>query len=123
MPSPATSRDPSRNFISSPATLAVTIVPGATTPCRSCRRLADLRRLEQLLELADPGLALALLVLGGVVAAVLLEVAFLAGCLDPADDLGPAVTGEVVQLVLEPVVGLLGQPGDAFAGLGHGGLL
>ena len=53
--------------------------------CRRCRRgLADLRVLEQLGQLADPRLLLALLLLGGVVAAVLAQVALLAGRLDLA---------------------------------------
>ena len=67
------------------------------------------------------GLLLALLLLGGVVAAVLAQVALLAGLLDLAGDLGAAPTGEILELRLEPVVRLLGQPGDT-AGLGHGGL-
>src|SRR6478752_2690389 len=50
-------------------------------------RLADRRGLEQLLQGADARLLLALLVLGGVVAAVLLEVAFFAGGLDALGDL------------------------------------
>ena len=51
------------------------------------RGLADLRAAEHVLELADPGLLLALLVLGGVVAAVLLEVALVARGADLLDDL------------------------------------
>ena len=60
-------------------------------------------------ELADPGLHLALVVLGGVVVAVLLEVAELPGGLDLAGDVDPTDRGELVVLGLEPVVGLLGE--------------
>ena len=51
------------------------------------RGLADLGAPQHVLELADPGLGLALLLAGGVVAAVLLEVALVAGGADPGDDL------------------------------------
>ena len=61
-------------------------MPGSTTPSFG-GRLADLGAAQHVLELADPGLDLALLVLGGVVAAVLLEVALVAGGADPLDDL------------------------------------
>src|SRR5215212_5457285 len=81
---------------------------------------ADLRALQQLGQLADPDLLLALLLLGGVVAAVLAEVALVSGGLDLLGDLGPAVPREVVTLGLQPVVRLLGQPGDVLGGLGHG---
>ena len=49
--------------------------------------LADLGAPQHVLELADPALELALLVAGGVVAAVLLEVALVARGADPLDDL------------------------------------
>ena len=65
--------------------------------------LDDLAVLEQVLELADPALHVALLVLGGVVVAVLAEVAQLAGPLDLVGDLDPAAGGEVVELGLQPV--------------------
>jgi hypothetical protein len=59
-----------------------------TGDARARRRLADLGVAQQLGELADAGLELALLVLGGVVAAVLLEVALVARGLDLGDDVG-----------------------------------
>ena len=62
-----------------------------------------------MLELTDPALHVALLVLGGVVAGVLLEVAFLAGALDLVGDLDAAAGGEIVELGLQAVEGLLGQ--------------
>jgi len=65
--------------------------------------------LQQLGQLTDPGLHLALLLLGRVVAAVLLEVAFIAGRLDLLGDLGAVLTGELGQLFLEPVIRFLGQ--------------
>ena len=79
------------------------------------RGLADLGALEHVLELADPALVLALLLAGGVVAAVLLEVALVAGGADPGDDLLPDRALEVLQLGVELVVGLLGQPDGALA--------
>ena len=57
------------------------------------RGLADLGAAQHVLELPDAGLGLALLLAGGVVAAVLLEVALVAGGADAGDDLaadGPA---------------------------------
>ena len=54
--------------------------------------------LEHLLELEDPGLDLALLVLGGVVAAVLLQVTLVAGSTDPLDDLLALGTAQVLEL-------------------------
>ncbi len=54
------------------------------------RGLADLGAAEHVLHLEDLGLVLALLLAGGVVAAVLLEVALVAGSTDLRDDLGAA---------------------------------
>ena len=68
---------------------------------------------EHLLELADARLVGALLVLGGVVAAVLLQVSLVAGSADPLDDLGPLRPASVLELGVEPVEGLLGQPDHA----------
>ena len=67
-------------------------------------------------ELADPGLHVALEVLGGVVVAVLLEVAELPGGLDLAGDVDAADRGELVVLGLQPVERLLGEG----VGLRHG---
>ena len=53
------------------------------------------------LELFDPSLHHALLVLGRVVLEVLRKVAQLAGGLDLGDDLGPAHGGQLVQLSLD----------------------
>ena len=74
------------------------------------RRLADLGAAEHVLELTDAVLDLALLVLGGVVAAVLLEVALVAGSADPLDDLLADRAAQLLQLGLELGEGLLGQP-------------
>src|SRR6476620_848677 len=82
------------------------------------RGLADLRVVEQLGELSDTGLHLALLLARGVVAAVLLEVALLAGLLDLLRDLDATLAGQVVQLRLEAVVGLLRQETTS-SSLGH----
>ena len=74
------------------------------------RRLDDLGVLEDRLELADAALHVALLVLGGVVVAVLGQVAQLAGALDLRGDLEAAPRrGEVVELGPQPVVRGLGQ--------------
>ena len=58
------------------------MVPAATTPVVAA--LDDLGVLEEVLELADAALHVALLVLGGVVVAVLGQVAHEAGGLDLA---------------------------------------
>ena len=79
------------------------------------RSLAHRGGLEQVLERADAGLLLALLVLGGVVAAVLLEVALFARGLDALGDLLAAGRREVLELGGEAVVGILGEEG-------HGGI-
>jgi len=73
-------------------------------------RLADLGRAEQLLELPDPGLLLALFLSGGVVAAVLPEVPLFTPGVDLCGDDRPS-GDQLVELRLQPVVGLLGQPG------------
>jgi len=83
-------------------------MPGSTDAVvRGC--LSDGGVVQQLGQLTDPGLHLALLLLGGVIAAVLLDVAFVAGGLDLLGDLGATLAGELGQLALEPVIGLLGQ--------------
>src|SRR5207244_5403235 len=64
---------------------------------------------EQVLELTDARLHLPLVVLGRVVVAVLAQVAHLPGPLDEAGDLGATAGGEVVELGLQPLVGILGQ--------------
>ena len=76
---------------------------------RPRRALDDLGVLEEVLELADPALHVALLVLGGVVVAVLAEVAQLAGRLDLLGDLDAAAGGEIVELGLQPVVRRAGE--------------
>jgi hypothetical protein len=71
-------------------------------------------------ELEDAALSLALLLLGGVVAAVFAQVAFVSGGLDFLGNLDAPCPREVVQLRLEPVIRLLGEPGDGvIAGFGH----
>ena len=123
---PAISREPSRNFSvsSSPANLMVITVPSRGVGDRR-RRLADPRLAQQVGELTDAGLLLALLVLGGVVAAVLLEVALLAAGVDLRGH-RRAAGHQLVELGLQPVVGFLGQP-DALvllvSGGGHVGVL
>src|SRR5262249_56689760 len=73
------------------------------------------------LEREDPPLVLAFLFLGGVIPAVLAQVPLFAGRLDLLGDVNASLSGEVVEFGLEPVIRLLGQPGDAvFARLGHG---
>src|SRR5947209_7977607 len=62
------------------------------------RGLADRRRAQQLRQLADAGLDLALLVFGGVVAAVLLEVALLAGRLELLGDVDARGTAQLLEL-------------------------
>ena len=117
----AYSREASRKVSvssSSPSKAMVTTMPGATTPVVR-RGLADLGVLQELGELAHAQLLLALLLLGRVVPAVLPQVALLAGRLDLLGDLGARGTRQVLQLGLELVVRLLGEPGDVLAGLGH----
>ena len=63
------------------------------------------------LELADAGLHPALVVAGGVVVGVLLEVAQLAGRLDGLGDVDPPTGGQILQLGPEPLVGFLGKVG------------
>jgi hypothetical protein len=67
---------------------------------------------EQLGEHTDARLDLALLLLGGVVPAVLLEVTLLACGLDLLGDLRAALAGQGVKLSSESVEGFLGQPRD-----------
>ena len=86
-------------------------------------RLAHVGVAEQDRELADAGLNLALLLLGGMVAAVLLEVPLLPGCIDLLDNLRPARAGKVVQLCLQAVKSFLGKPGCSCAVGGRHGLL
>src|SRR5262249_14279680 len=71
------------------------------------------RAAEHLLELPDASLVGALLVLGRVVAAVLLQVALVASRADPIDDLGAQGATPLLELGIEPVEGLLGQPDHA----------
>jgi len=85
---------------------------------RGC--LADAGTVQQLGQLADARLLLALLLLGGVVAAVLAKVTLLARGLDPGGQLVATFARHVVELGLEPVVRLLGQPGDDLARTRHG---
>ncbi|MFB9074472.1 hypothetical protein ACFFX0_26075 [Citricoccus parietis] len=53
------------------------------------------------------------------VTAVLLEVTLFARLLDAVDDLLTAGSGDLIQFLLQAVVGLLGQPGSAI-GVAHG---
>ncbi len=71
--------------------------------------LDDLAVLDHRRELPDASLHVALVVLGGVVVAVLLQVAELAGGLDLAGDVDAAHRGELVVLGLQPVERLLGE--------------
>ena len=83
--------------------------------------LADLGAQQHRLELLDLALELALLLAGGVVAAVLLEVALVAGGADPRHDLLAAGTLDLLELGRELVVGVLGQPDGGLLGLlSHG---
>ena len=75
---------------------------------------------QQVLELADPGLVLALLLASGVVAAVLAQVALIAGGFDALGDLGTTGPAEVLELLGQPVECLLAEPGLFGCGLlGH----
>src|SRR5690606_5017491 len=71
------------------------------------RSLADLGCLQQLLARADARFLFALLILGRVVAAGLLEVALFACSFDACGDLVTADGREVLELFGEAVVGLL----------------
>src|SRR5690606_18968765 len=73
-------------------------------------RRADDRSAQQRGQRTDAGLDLALLLLGRVVAAVLLEVALFASRLDALRDLRPALAGELLELCRQTVVCLLGEP-------------
>src|SRR5690606_38909493 len=66
---------------------------------------------QQVLELADARLDPPLLLAGGVVAAVLLEVALLARGIDLLSDIGTTGALQSFQLLGEAVEGLLAQPG------------
>ncbi len=83
------------------------------------RRLADLGATQHVLQLADPGFLLTLLLAGGVVPAVLPEIALVARGGDLRGDLGATRTRQLVQLGLQLVVGLLGQPDDLLHVLRH----
>ena len=105
---------------SSPGKRTVTTEPSSDDAVRG-RRLADFRGAQQHLQLADARLLLALLLLGRVIPAVLAQVAFLPRGLDSLHDLRTPRPGEVLQLVDEAVVRLLGEPGLG-RGVGHGDL-
>src|SRR5262249_58548348 len=93
-------------------------MPGPTTP--SFRGGADPGVLQDVLDLPDPGLLLALLFLGCVVAAVLPQVTLFPGGFDLLRDLHTCWAREMVEFRLESVMRLLGEPGDVLACLGHG---
>src|SRR6266516_1793793 len=71
--------------------------------------LAHVRPAQQLLQVADPPLLLALLLAGGVVTAVLPQVTLFASGVDLRGDHGP-MRDELVEFGLQPVVRVLGQP-------------
>ncbi len=66
-------------------------------------RFADLGVVEQVLQLADAGLLLALLFAGGVVAAVLAQVALFAAVIDFGGD-DRTIGDQVIELGLESVM-------------------
>src|SRR5690606_30798919 len=82
------------------------------------RGLADFRVAQELLQVTDASFLLALFLTGGVVTTVLLEVAFLAAVVDPRGD-DRTILDQLIELVLEPVVGILGQPGHLGVAHGH----
>ena len=91
---PLSSREASRNVTSSssPANRTVTVIPGRLPV--GPWRLPDASMLQDVLELDDWPLDLALLFLGGVVAAVLAQVTLIPGGLDLLRDVyrpGPEV--------------------------------
>src|SRR5699024_11922219 len=73
--------------------------------------LADHGVLQESLEVRDACLQLALLLTGGVVAAVLLEVPFVASRGDALGDLGASRALELLELLGQAVVRVLGEPG------------
>ena len=73
------------------------------------QRLGDLSVLEEVLELTDATLHVPLLVLGGVIAGVLAQVALLAGAFDLLGDLDATAGGQVVELGLQTVDGGSGE--------------
>src|SRR5690606_11577142 len=66
----------------------------------------------------DSGFLLPLLLPGGVVATVLLQVALFTAGIDFGGD-DRTIRDQLVELVLEPVVGILGQPGHLAIAHGH----
>ena len=87
------------------------MLPGGHAAVPGLGLVDHLDVLEQGLELADAGLHLPLEVLGGVVVAVLAQVAQGPGGLDLLGDLHPAPGGQVFQLGHQAVVGGLGEVG------------
>ena len=75
------------------------------------RRIDDHGRPETGLDGLDAALEERLLLTGGVVLRVLLEVAVLLGGPDPGDDLGPPDVGQLGELGPQPGLALGGQPG------------
>jgi hypothetical protein len=75
----------------------VTIEPAAT----GC--------LDDVFELTDAALHVALFVLGGVVVTVFAEVTHQPGCFDLVGNLDPAPCGEVLELGLQPFEGRAGE--------------
>src|SRR5699024_6044729 len=75
------------------------------------RGLADHGVLQEPLEVRDARFQLALLLAGGVVAAVLLEVPFVASRGDALGDLGASRALELLELLGQAVVRFLGEPG------------
>ena len=85
-----------------------------TDPRAGRRRFDDDRRAEARLDRLDPALEERLLLAGGVVLGVLLEVAVLLGGPDPGEDLRPPDPGQLVELGPEAGIALGGE------GLGRG---
>src|SRR5690625_3480654 len=86
-------------------------------------RLTGPGTLQQRLQLRDPSLLLALLVLGSLIPAVLREIPLEPRVLDALGDLGAPRTHQMRELLLKTVVCLLGEPGDVIARGRHGMLL